>query len=293
MNRLALAVKPAHTMVYTGLALAAFAANSVLCRMALGHASIDAASFTLIRILSGAIALVLFAAALRGKGSFRLHGNWTSSFMLFLYAMTFSFAYISLNTGTGALILFGSVQLTMILVALWSGERPRPCEWIGLTLALAGLVWLVYPGLTAPSLQGSILMTVSGIAWGIYTFRGRGSANPLAETAGNFSRALFFAVLAGLIAVRHINATADGIMLAVISGAIASGLGYAIWYAALRGLTVTRAALVQLSVPVLAAGGGAIFLMENITLRLIVSTIMILGGIALAIAGHRYLPPNR
>jgi len=280
-------------MAYTGLALAAFAANSILCRMALGHASIDAASFTLVRLLSGAIILVLLSVILRKKDSVKPRGDWTSSFMLFLYAAAFSYAYISLQAGIGALILFGSVQATMILAAIRSGERPSPIEWVGLGSALAGLTYLVSPGLTAPSLSGSILMIISGIAWGIYSLRGRESTNPLAETAGNFSRALPFAVLVSLIAVRHINATADGIMLAVLSGAAASGLGYAIWYAALRGLTVMRAALVQLSVPVLAAGGGTIFLMENITLRLIVSTIMILGGIALAIVGRVKDPSQR
>jgi len=285
-------VAASNTIIFTGMALTGFAANSILSRMALGHHSIDAASFTFIRLLSGAMMLILISAFLRKKSS-PGGGDWFASIMLFLYAITFSFAYTSLDTGSGALILFGSVQLTMILAALRLGEVPRPVDWIGLSLALGGLAYLVYPGLRAPSMSGSILMAISGVAWGCYSLRGRGSQNPLAETTVNFSRALPFALLVCLISIRDIEITGGGIMLATLSGAIASALGYVIWYAALRGLTATRAALVQLCVPLLAAAGGAVLLLEAVSNRLIIASIMTLGGIALALAGGKRISSQR
>lgn len=274
------------TLVFTALALVAFAANSVLCRMALGAAAIDAASFTTIRLASGSLLLSLLAVAFKERQASSSRGNWLSVTMLFLYASTFSFAYISLNTGTGALILFGAVQSTMILLAIRSGERPHRLEWMGLCTALAGLVYLTLPGLTAPSPVGAALMALAGISWGIYSLRGRGTRNPLAETTANFVRSVPLAFGISIITLNDIHLSTEGILLAVASGALASGVGYVVWYAALRGLTATRAATAQLSVPVLAALGGVMFLSEKISFRLILSAVMILGGVSLGLAAR-------
>ena len=273
--------------LYTSLAMVAFASNSLLNRLALGQKSIDAVSYTTVRLMSGAITLWLISSLQRNNARPKVRGNWVSAFMLFLYAIAFSFAYLSLSAGTGALILFGTVQVTMILVGLRSGERPRLLEWLGILLALSGLVYLVVPGLRAPSPLGSALMTVAGIAWGIYSLRGRGAGSPLADTTGNFIRTVPLILTVRLVTLNGLQLSQSGILLAILSGAIASGVGYVIWYAALRGLTATRAAIVQLSVPVLAAGGGVVLLAEDISLRLIVASILILGGIALAITGRR------
>lgn len=269
---------------YTIFALACFAFNSILCRLALKTDEIDAASFTLIRLFSGAVTLLLIFSVFGKKDTKR--GSWLSAFFLFAYAICFSFAYINLTTATGALILFGSVQATMIVAAIISGERPRILEWVGLFLALGGLIYLVFPGLAAPPLLNSILMTSAGIAWGFYTLRGRGSANPLADTTGNFLRAVPMVILACLPFLANIHLSQKGIVLAILSGAIASGIGYSIWYAALNFHTATWAAILQLSVPVLAATGGVIFLSEEIVLRLLLATLLILGGICLAIFGR-------
>jgi drug/metabolite transporter (DMT)-like permease len=271
------------TILYTILALFAFAANSVLCRLALGKTAIDAPSFTTIRLASGALVLVGISVWYNRKSRTAAPGNWPSAAMLFLYAVAFSFAYLSLSIGTGALILFGGVQTTMIVGAFLSGERPRPLTWAGLLVAFAGLVYLVFPGLRAPSLIGSALMGVAGMAWGGYSLRGRGASHPLFETSSNFVRSVPLAVAVSLIMIQTYKLTANGILLAVISGAITSGLGYVIWYAALKGLTATRAAMVQLAVPVLAAFAGVIFLTEDISIRLIISAVLILGGIGLAV----------
>lgn len=276
------------TVWCTTAALAAFAANSVLCRMALGQRTIDAATFSTIRLAAGAVALLLVMAWTRDRG-LRLKGSWTSASMLFLYAAPFSFAYLSLGAGTGALILFGSVQVTMLLAALRSGERPCPLQWLGFGLALAGFVYLVLPGLAAPSLSGSALMALAGFSWGVYSLRGRGAADPLAQTAGNFVRSVPFAVAIGLVALPHFHLEPIGAVLAVASGALASGGGYVVWYAALRGLSATRAAVVQLSVPVLAAAGGVVFLAERVSVRLVLSATLVLGGIALALIGRERL----
>jgi drug/metabolite transporter (DMT)-like permease len=259
--------------------MVAFAANSLLNRLALGSAAIDAASYTTVRLASGALMLAIIGMLSRKKGWISRRGTWLSAGFLFLYAIAFSFAYLSLSTGTGALILFGSVQLTMILAALLGGERPLVLEWTGLLLALGGLVYLVFPGLQAPSPLGSALMAAAGISWGLYSLRGRGSSDPLGDTASNFMRAVPFVIL--------ISLSASGLLLASVSGAITSGLGYVIWYAALRGLTTARAATVQLSVPVLAAWSGVLFLSEEISLRLLLAGVLILGGIGLAVIGRR------
>ncbi len=276
------------TLVLTTLALIAFAANSVLCRMALGEQHIDAASFSVIRLLSGAVILMLILSLKNGARP-AARGNWLSASMLFLYAIAFSYAYLSLHTGTGALILFASVQITMILLSLFSGNRLHASEWLGVAIAFAGFVYLVLPGVSAPSLQGFVLMTVAGIAWGVYSLRGRGSQSPLADTAFNFLRTLPFAALVLVFTVSNAHMDRHGVVLAMLSGAVASGIGYSIWYAALGGLSTTQAAVVQLSVPVIAALGGVVLVSEPITLRLVISSVLILGGILLVVMGRRYL----
>jgi drug/metabolite transporter (DMT)-like permease len=267
--------------------MVAFASNSLLNRLALGQKSIDAVSYTAMRLVAGALALWLISFFQRNNTGPNIRGNWISAAVLFIYAIAFSFAYLSLSAGIGALILFGSVQMTMIFVALRSGERPHLLEWLGIVLAVAGLVYLVMPGLRAPSPLGSALMMMAGIAWGVYSLRGRGSKSPLADTAGNFIRAVPLILVLRLVTLHNLHLTQSGILLAILSGAIASGLGYVIWYTALRGLTATRAAVVQLSVPVLAAWGGVVLLAEDISLRLLLAGALILGGIALAITGRR------
>ena len=270
------------TAGYTAFALIAFAANSVLCRLALGEDTIDAASFTTIRLASGALVLLLVNAA--GKtGAVVDRGSWTSALMLFLYAIAFSFAYISLNTGTGALILFASVQATMMLFAIYKGERLGLVGSLGLFAALAGLTYLVFPGLTAPSPSGAALMAVAGISWGIYSLRGRGSASPVVVTKDNFLRSIPFVVLISLIFFQGLHITLKGTFFAALSGGLTSAIGYVIWYAALRDHSATSAALVQLLVPVLAAFGGVVLLSEALTVRLLLSSAMIIGGVALAL----------
>ncbi len=271
----------------TTFALTAFAFNSILCRLALGAELIDASSFTAIRLVSGAVTLlIIFTLYSKNKKGNVKRGNWLSAFFLFGYAICFSFAYIGLTTATGALILFGMVQVTMIIAALVLGERPKALEWLGLILALVGLVYLVFPGLESPPLIRSILMGLAGIAWGFYTLRGKESDNPLADTTGNFARAIPFVVFASLPFLYRINLSLNGIMFAVLSGSIASGIGYSVWYAALKYHSATRAAILQLSVPVIAAAGGLIFLSELISLRLILASCLILAGIGLAILGR-------
>jgi len=208
--------------------------------------------------------------------------------MLFLYAITFSFAYITLDTGTGALILFGSVQITMIALSLLSGNRLHFTEWLGVIIAFAGFLYLIMPGVTAPSTTGFLLMTIAGVAWGIYTINGKGSKNPLSDTTFNFLRTVPFIIIMLLVVLKDVNFTSKGILLAIISGGVTSGIGYTIWYMALKGLTSTQAAVVQLLVPVIAAFGGVIFVFEKITLRLTISSTMILGGILFVVMGKKY-----
>ncbi len=276
------------TIFYTGFALIAFALNSILCRLALGTDSIDAASFTAVRLISGALTLLAISSFSGREKTETKGGNWLSAFFLLTYAVCFLFAYINLTTATGALILFGSVQATMIFVALWSGERPKILEWIGLFSALGGLVYLVFPGLSSPPLFSSLLMFAAGAAWGFYTLRGKGSENPLKETTGNFIRAVPLVILASLPFIFQFHLSNKGVLLAVLSGAIGSGIGYLVWYAALKFHTATRAAILQLSVPALAAIGGVVFLSETVSARLLFATVFILGGIALAIFGRKY-----
>ncbi|CAN5586294.1 DMT family transporter [soil metagenome] len=273
---------------YTGFALVAFAFNSILCRLALGMNLIDAASFTTIRIVSGAITLALIFLLIGKRNVETKNGNWLSAFFLFAYAICLSFAYNYPTTGMCALIFFCCVQATMIIFALVKGERPNKLEWLGLLVAVAGLVYLVSPGLTAPPIFSAVLMALAGIAWGFYTLRGRGSTNPLADTMGNFIRAVPFVFISALPFINQIHLSKRGILFAVLSGAIASGIGYAVWYAALKFHTATRAAILQLSVPALAAIGGVILLSEIVSFRLLLATALILGGIALAIVGRKY-----
>lgn len=272
---------PYRVFFLTALAMLAFAGNSLLCRAALRETNLDAASFTTFRLASGALTLWLIVI-LRGGDGVRA-GNWLSALVLFVYAAGFSFAYISLPTGTGALLLFGAVQATMILYGLWSGDRLRLWQWLGLLLALGGVTGLLLPGLSAPPLGGSLLMLAAGVAWAVYSLRGRGAGNATAKTAGNFIRSLPFAVLLSLFFVDSFALDLPGVGYAVLSGALASGLGYALWYAALPALKSTTAATVQLSVPVLAAIAGVVLLGEELSLRLIAASLAILGGIALVI----------
>lgn len=272
----------------TIFALTAFAFNSILCRLALGTDSIDASSFTTIRLFSGAITLVLILLiSSKNRTEDVKRGNLFSAFLLFAYAICFSFAYIGLTTGTGALILFGVVQATMIISALVKGERPETLEWVGLVLSLIGLVYLVLPGLESPPIMSSVLMTFAGIAWGFYTLRGRGSENPLADTTGNFLRTLPLVVLVSLPFIYQTNLSSKGTLLAVLSGAVASGIGYSVWYAALKYHTATRAAILQLSVPIIAAVGGLLFLSEAISIRLILAGVLTLGGIGLVVVSKK------
>jgi drug/metabolite transporter (DMT)-like permease len=276
--------EPLIVPLLTFTTLMAFAANSVLCRVALGEGTIDAASFSTVRLCSGALTLWIIMRSRPGKSGRVAGGTWVSGAMLFLYAVAFSFAYVSLSIGAGALILFAAVQATMILGGIRLGERPRVHQWVGLSVAMGGLVYLVLPGLAAPSAGGAALMASSGVAWGIYSLRGRGAGDPAAVTAGNFARAVPFALAASALALADSHLSRMGLLLAALSGSVTSGLGYVMWYSALRRLTATRAAIVQLATPVLAAFGGVLFLSEPITLRMALATAVILGGVALATA---------
>jgi drug/metabolite transporter (DMT)-like permease len=263
--------------------MVAFAANSLLCRLALGQDQIDAASFTSLRVAAGVATLCLILIG-RSKRLALGPMNWKSVLGLAAYMVFFSFAYISLHAGAGALILFGAVQLTMFSVALRSGEHFAPLQWAGLALAVAGLVYLVSPGLTAPDPLGAVLMAVAGMSWGVYSLVGRGATDPLAATTTNFLFTLPIVLAVSLVTLAGVHFSTQGIVLAIASGAVASGCGYVIWYAALRGLTATRAAVVQLSVPVIAALGAALFLAEPITLRLVLAAIATIGGVAIVLA---------
>jgi drug/metabolite transporter (DMT)-like permease len=275
---------PVRIAFLTILAMLAFAGNSLLCRLALTRTGIDAASFTTLRIVAGALMLYLLV---RLRSGTRATGSWASALALFAYAAGFSFAYLSLPAATGALLLFGAVQATMIGYGLGRGERLASSQACGLAIAAAGLVGLLLPGLSTPSLPGSLLMLGAGIAWGIYSLRGRAAGDPLSATAGNFLRATPFAAVLSLVLIGDASLDAAGLGYAAASGALASAGGYIVWYHALAGLRSTSAAAVQLSVPALAAVGGVILLGEPLTLRLLLASVAILGGVALAIAGRR------
>jgi drug/metabolite transporter (DMT)-like permease len=278
---------PASAAALTTIALICFAANSLFARAALRSAEIDPASYTAIRLASGALVLWLIVRLRDVPAAERRAGSWGSAAALALYAAPFSLAYVALPTGTGALILFGIVQLTMIGSGMINGIRPTPLEWTGLALAFGGLVLLVLPGIETPDPVSALLMAIAGVAWGLYSLRGRGVANPIAATADNFLRSVPMAAVVMLAMLPWAHATPTGVLLACGSGAIASGVGYSIWYLALRSLTPTRAAIVQLSVPVLTAIAGVIILSEVATSRLVIAGGAIVGGIGVAILGRR------
>lgn len=268
----------------TASALVAFAANSLLARWALAGELIDPVSFTAIRLASGALALgaIVLAMTPRAEAG-QSQGSWLAGFALFVYALGFSLAYLWLNTGMGALLLFATVQITMIGAALSRGDRLARGQWFGAGLALVGLVYLVFPGLEAPNPLGAALMTLAGVAWGLYTLRGKGARMPIKLTSGNFARSLPWVAAAVLVASAWFHWSPAGVGLALVSGVVTSGLGYVIWYAALPALTTTQASVLQLLVPVLAAAAGAVALDEPVTLRLVLASLMILGGVAITV----------
>ena len=269
-------------LILSSLSMLAFACNSLLCRVALTQTGIDAASFASTRLISGAAVLWLIVRLRRGpqaKGG----GDWWSAGALFAYAATFSYAYVSLSTATGALLLFGAVQASMIGYGLWAGERLRRLQLVGLALAIGGLAGLLSPGLSAPPVAGAVLMISAGVAWGVYSLRGRGAGDPLASTAGNFLRTVPLCLALSVATLGSAQRDGAGLLYGIASGAVASGLGYIIWYAALPALKATSAAIMQLSVPVLAALGGVALLNEPLTLRFALSAAAILGGIALVV----------
>jgi drug/metabolite transporter (DMT)-like permease len=274
-------VSAASTVALTAMAMLAFAANSLLCRMALGHHLMDAASFAAVRVITGAVVLALIVVR---RGARRSPANWRTVLALSIYMVFFSFAYLTLSAGTGALILFGAVQLTMFAVSLRAGEHVPTLAWLGLAIAVFGLVYLVFPGLTAPDPPGAAAMALAGSAWGFYSLLGRSAADPLAATASNFLYSVPLMVVTALVFMTRWNVSGEGIVLAMLSGGIASGVGYVVWYAALRGLTGTRAATVQLSVPVIAAFAGVVFLGEQVTPRLLLASAATLGGVWIVLA---------
>jgi drug/metabolite transporter (DMT)-like permease len=292
-------VKSTRILILTLLAMISFASNSLLCRAALKETGVDPASFTFLRIFSGAIALWSLmcvrrkasadrtrsvSSALLSQRALIRDGSWPSALALFVYAAAFSFAYVALSAGTGALLLFGAVQATMILWGLHKGERLSIIQIAGFFLAIIGLVVLVFPGLSAPPLASSALMLGAGVAWGIYSLRGKGERNAATATAGNFVRAVPFTTALAVIFAPWTHANLSGTVYAIVSGAVTSGLGYVVWYKALPGLKAASAATVQLSVPVLAATGGILLLGEPITLRYMLASVAVLGGIALVVA---------
>lgn len=274
------------TVFLTAFALLAFALNSILCRLALRGDEADAAGFTAVRLLSGVVMLGILHLIATRRGAGLTQGSWTAAIYLFGYAICFSLAYLNLTVATGALILFGTVQLTIVLVSIARGERPTTLELIGLAIALGGLVYLVLPGLAAPPLNGSLLMALAGISWAFYTLRGKGSNDPIGDTAGNFARTLPFAAVAVGVYYLDLHMTARGVLLAALSGAVASAIGYAAWYAVIKHHSATRIAVLQLSVPVIVAVIGVLFMAEAFSTRLMIASSLILGGIGLVIAGR-------
>jgi len=298
-----------HTLTYTVLAMSAFAGNSILCRMALDQQNIDAGSFTLVRLFSGALTFLIILPIVHygfknratsqqktvnsdgswlGQWHGRGRGSWFASSMLFVYAVMFSCAYITLDTGIGALILFGSVQITLIVSHAFVGHRIQRIEWLGLLLALGGFTYLVYPELSQPSLSGFIMMMLAGVAWGFYTLKGQGTLSPIEDTGFNFIRTIPFVVIFAIFLFQGrlspIYMNVEGIIYASLSGVLASAIGYFIWYKALAGLSTIQASTVQLSVPLIAAFGGMLFLGESLSVRFFIASSMVLGGILLVTA---------
>jgi drug/metabolite transporter (DMT)-like permease len=297
-------MSPARLVFLTTVAMLAFAGNSLFCRLALRQTSIDVAMFTMVRLVSGALALLLLVAAAPawrawraraasaepGEGPYTsaIGGDWGSALVLALYAWTFSAAYVSISAGAGALLLFGAVQLTMLVSGWRAGERPALRQAAGFMLSFGGLLAMMLPGLSAPPLLGALTMLASGVFWGLYSLRGRGGKHPAATTTGNFVRAVPLSIAPALVFALsgQLRPDATGILYAILSGVFASGMGYIFWYAALRQLSATRAASVQLSVPILAAVGGMLLLGEPLSLRLVLSGVAILGGIAIVVLGE-------
>ena len=276
---------PARTLLLTAVAMLAFAGNSLLCRLALKTTEIDPATFTSLRLLSGALMLALLLRLRHGRAA--MAGSWGGATALFIYAAAFSFAYGSLAAGVGALLLFGAVQISMLLWGWLQGERPGPMSLAGLLLAFAGLLTLLLPGASAPALGGSLLMLLAGVAWGTYSLLGRTSSDALAATTGNFVRSLPMAALLSLVLLQTASWDMNGVLYALASGALASGLGYAIWYMAIVDLKAIQAATVQLSVPIITALAGGLLLDEALSLRLTLSSLAVLGGIALVLAARQ------
>ncbi|MEH6687872.1 MAG: DMT family transporter [Halopseudomonas sabulinigri] len=274
--------------VLTLLAMLAFAGNSILCRLALKETAIDPASFTGLRLLSGALTLWFIVRLAKGDSVGK--GNWISAFALFAYAAAFSLAYVQLSAATGALLLFGAVQTSMIGYSVARGERLSAMQWLGLALAIGGLIILLLPGLSAPPLDAALAMLGAGVAWGVYSLRGRGAGDATRVTAGNFIRALPFALLLSLFSWQSATLDSMGIIYALASGALASGVGYALWYAALPLLATSAAASVQLTVPVITAIGGIVLIDEPLTTALVVASVTILCGIALVVLNNKKTP---
>ncbi|MEW5903886.1 MAG: DMT family transporter [Pseudomonadota bacterium] len=265
----------------TIITMIAFAANSLLCRMALKETGIDAASFTTVRLLAGAAMLWLLMRVQRQAPL--QHGSWRSALALFIYAVTLSYAYRSINTGAGALMLFGAVQATMLLAGFLAGERLRGWQTVGFVAAVSGLLVLVLPGVEAPALGDALLMLASGVAWGVYSLWGRGQPQPAAATAGNFLRAVPFTLALSLLALPWMQLDTRGLAYAALSGAVTSALGYVLWYRVLQHMRAMTASTVQLSAPVLAALGGIAFLGEALTRDLLIASVLIIGGIWLVL----------
>jgi drug/metabolite transporter (DMT)-like permease len=280
------------TALLTVLALVAFASNSILTRLALGTGAMDAASFTSVRLLAGACVLAAVVRVQGGPSPVRSERGLIGPVALFVYAAPFTFAYVRIGAATGALLLFGAVQITMIGWGIASGERPGARSWIGIAAAAGGLAWLVLPSLRRPDPVGSALMVVAGCAWGVYSLAGKKATNALAANARSFLWAVPLALLLNLAAASSVSVTARGVLLAAISGGVTSGLGYAIWYRALRGLTATQAGIVQLSVPVIAAAGAVVFLHESVSPRLAVSGAAVIGGLALVLSDRARARPS-
>jgi drug/metabolite transporter (DMT)-like permease len=276
-------------LLLAALAVLAFAGNSLLCRLALRPGWIDATSFALIRIASGAATLLLLSTVRIGMRKTMQRGSWMSAIALAAYAAPFALAYVDLDAGTGALVLFGAVQITMITAGIAGGERPPLRFWLGFAAAIAGLVVLLLPGATAPSLAGLLWMTVAGVSWGVYSLRGRSADDPCATTAANFVLAtpICVALSACCAASTPVVMEPSGVLVAALSGVIPSGLGYVVWYAAVGRLPRTTAALAQLTVPILAACGGIAWFSEPVTLRLCAAALLTLGGAAIVLQRRR------
>ena len=270
-------------VLLTLFALVAFAANSVLTRSALAFDQIGPGAFMAVRLLSGAVTLAALVALRGGLGGVLRHGSVVSAGSLLIYAAAFSYAYVTLDAGVGALILFGGVQITMFIGALAGGERPSPARWFGSVLGMLGLGVLFAPGATVPDVGGAILMGVSAIGWGIYSLRGRAVSAPLQATAGNFIIATPVGIMLWVLVPSETAANLNGVLLAIASGALASGVGYAVWYATLPKLDSSLAAIVQLTVPLIALAGGMVFLGETATWSFVISAALILGGVFIAV----------